>query len=694
MKTRKARMNTWLATVGSSLVLAATVQAQIVIYADSNDGMLENRSEWTTGPDIQNTDDWSANVGEWYGTGLTTAVFPFQLPDLGPINNPFATADFGVNLFEKGDATVTDVDLYGVRVDASPLISSNDWYNGSSPDPNATLLQAGFLTPSSSTSTNTPNNFTDASGSSNLVSYLNAVYDGGAGAGKYVFLRLSYASDSYASGWDAYKMTTRNAGLTTDWPVITLTTVDRDTDGDGLPDVWESEHGLDPSDNGSVNINNGAIGDPDMDNLVNSNEYALGTDPQNPDTDGDGLTDGAEVHTYGSNPLNTDTDGDGLSDGDEVNTYGTNPLVVDTDGDGESDFFEVMQGSNPLDPSSNSTADGLVVIDGHLDLAYFDGSVAIQTVNSSWPTDNEGELDAAYATVQNGNLCLFFAGNIDKAYNKLNIFIDTSDAITTNVLKTVGNDGTDVMDGLVFDTGFSPEYQLDIRRGIWGPNPGDANFNLDFSNLATSQYDSYQTLFGAGVLEGSAFTGTGNVNAHPIAVAYNGSNTVGVVSGTTAANVVDVLAVTNGLELRIALSDLGNPHGAIRIMAMICDASHAQISNQILDGLPAPAAALGTASNVDFSAIAGDQYFPVIVSGPKISSIHLLSGNSELQLELSDLVSGETYRLQDAAELDTASFSDVAGSEFTAGATNQTITVPVDQGTTSTKFFRAVMPYR
>ena len=63
--------------------------------------------------------------------------------------------------------------------------------------------------------------------------------------------------------------------------------------------------------------------DNDMDGLLKKEEKEIGTDPENADTDGDGLLDGQEVNTYGSNPLNADTDGDGLKDGDEVKKYNT-----------------------------------------------------------------------------------------------------------------------------------------------------------------------------------------------------------------------------------------------------------------------------------------------------------------------------------------------------------------------------------
>ena len=65
--------------------------------------------------------------------------------------------------------------------------------------------------------------------------------------------------------------------------------------------------------------------DSDKDGLDDVREKLLGTDPHNPDTDGDGLSDGDEVLIWHTNPLNPDTDGDGFSDGSEV-FHGYNPL--------------------------------------------------------------------------------------------------------------------------------------------------------------------------------------------------------------------------------------------------------------------------------------------------------------------------------------------------------------------------------
>lgn len=110
--------------------------------------------------------------------------------------------------------------------------------------------------------------------------------------------------------------------------------------------------------------------DSDHDGLTNVKEKKIGTDPHNPDTDGDGLTDGEEVNKYGTDPLKKDTDGDGLNDGDEVHSYHTNPLKKDTDGDGLSDGQEVNKyHTNPTvaDTDNDGLSDGEEVNKYHTD---------------------------------------------------------------------------------------------------------------------------------------------------------------------------------------------------------------------------------------------------------------------------------------------------------------------------------------
>jgi hypothetical protein len=58
------------------------------------------------------------------------------------------------------------------------------------------------------------------------------------------------------------------------------------------------------------------------------------SNPNDPDTDDDGLSDGAEVNTHSTDPNDADSDNDGLDDGPEVNTHNTNPNDADSDDDG------------------------------------------------------------------------------------------------------------------------------------------------------------------------------------------------------------------------------------------------------------------------------------------------------------------------------------------------------------------------
>lgn len=109
--------------------------------------------------------------------------------------------------------------------------------------------------------------------------------------------------------------------------------------------------------------------DDDNDGLLGGQEVVLGTDSNNPDTDGDGIEDGEEVGDDIDNPL--DEDGDGIIDALDSNTAdadndgvndqqdpaNNNPCIpnrfngsCDTDGDGISDLDEQTNGSDPDDP--------------------------------------------------------------------------------------------------------------------------------------------------------------------------------------------------------------------------------------------------------------------------------------------------------------------------------------------------------
>jgi hypothetical protein len=118
-----------------------------------------------------------------------------------------------------------------------------------------------------------------------------------------------------------------------------------DTDGDGMPDWWESQYAC-------VNplVGDSTL-DADSDGLRNLQEFTHLADPCLADTDGDGLNDGAEVNTYLTDPSKADTDSDGMPDGYEVLHVCLTPTVndagADPDGDLWTNLYEYQQASDP-----------------------------------------------------------------------------------------------------------------------------------------------------------------------------------------------------------------------------------------------------------------------------------------------------------------------------------------------------------
>ncbi len=101
-----------------------------------------------------------------------------------------------------------------------------------------------------------------------------------------------------------------------------------DTDDDGLGDICDDDDDND--------------GSPDVE------EEEEGTDPLDPDSDGDGILDGPDNCPLTNDPDQTDTDGDGLG----------NVCDDDDDDDGSPDDEEDVEGTDPLDPDSDD--DGIL----------------------------------------------------------------------------------------------------------------------------------------------------------------------------------------------------------------------------------------------------------------------------------------------------------------------------------------------
>ncbi|SHJ79019.1 conserved repeat domain-containing protein/gliding motility-associated C-terminal domain-containing protein, partial [Arenibacter nanhaiticus] len=84
--------------------------------------------------------------------------------------------------------------------------------------------------------------------------------------------------------------------------------------------------------------------DTDNDGIIDDNEIVLGTDPNNADSDGDGIDDGQEVGDDVNNPI--DTDGDGIIDALDSN-------ILDSDNDGIVDQLDPAN-DNPCIPNISS----------------------------------------------------------------------------------------------------------------------------------------------------------------------------------------------------------------------------------------------------------------------------------------------------------------------------------------------------
>lgn len=169
------------------------------------------------------------------------------------------------------------------------------------------------------------------------------------------------------------------------WSINDVEEIFEDTDGDGIPDLWEYEFFGDLE---SVDENS----DTDGDGLKDVEELALGTNPFSWDSDGDGVGDSDELE-IGTDPDNPDSDGDGFLDGDEI-LYGFDPLVYndnepddDTDNDGIPNAVELFYNLNLLD---SSDASGDLDGDGLTNLQEYQLGTRIDDPD----TDGDGILDA------------------------------------------------------------------------------------------------------------------------------------------------------------------------------------------------------------------------------------------------------------------------------------------------------------
>lgn len=224
----------------------------------------------------------------------------------------------------------------------------------------------------------------------------------------------------------------------------------------------------------------GPCADSDMDGLTDDVEDQLGTDPNNPDTDGDGLKDGEEdanhngrVDANETNPLDSDSDDDGLKDGIEVKGGNpTNPLDPDSDNDGLLDGVEDRDHDGVVDPTETNPNDADTddggVNDG-IEVANGTNPLNPNDDQSVTDTDGDGLSDAAEGTLGTD------PNNPDTDGDGLKDGVEV--AIGTNPLNP-DTDGDGIKDGVEV-TGANPTDPRDPDSDNDGLKDGveDANHN-------------------------------------------------------------------------------------------------------------------------------------------------------------------------------------------------------------------------
>ncbi|MAF22079.1 MAG: hypothetical protein CMP26_05710 [Roseibacillus sp.] len=291
-----------------------------------------------------------------------------------------------------------------------------------------------------------------------------------------------------------------------------------DGDNDGLPDGWETANGLSPTDDGSVDASNGPAGDPDADGSDNLEELTRGTDPQNDDSDGDGLSDGVETGggTFvgatdaGSDPLDDDSDDDGLLDGAEVaaDPFITDPNLSDTDGDGVWDALELELETDPTDPDSRPQGTGSSIginFNSDRDLA----------IAQMAPDDVAGHPDVAQSNWNNTNGGIDAAGGANGDETTLlspapGSLVD-SEGVPTGVTVTWSSNGTwNTNNG-----GSSGDNKM--MNGYIDNINAEGFCRVDFENITYPNYDVY-VYFGS---DGNGRTGWGESTTAGEIISYS-----------------------------------------------------------------------------------------------------------------------------------------------------------------------------
>jgi hypothetical protein len=193
------------------------------------------------------------------------------------------------------------------------------------------------------------------------------------------------------------------------------------------------------------------------------------SDPLDPDSDDDGLLDGAEVNTHGTDPLDADTDGDGMRDPFEL-ANGFDPLdagdaAADADSDGLSNLAEQAAGTDPN--AADSDADGL--LDGEeIGTGAFGAQRIISTLADrplrivAADVDGDGDIDALSSSLDDDEIAWYENANAVGRFGPQQLISTLSDGAWALFAADVDGDGDlDALSGSVLDNEIAWYENLD-----------------------------------------------------------------------------------------------------------------------------------------------------------------------------------------------------------------------------------------
>ncbi len=434
----------------------------------------------------------------------------------------------------------------------------------------------------------------------------------------------------------------------------------QDSDGDGLPDIWEQENGLNPNDDGSVGEStpgardgdNGALGDPDGDQLSNLDEFNLRTNPQDDDTDNDGISDPDELRGDGTfdedtdtDPRVADTDGDRLDDGvEDANRNGvvdageTNPLNPDTDGDTITDGYEIMvSNSDPLEISDPAIEGNII-------------GISLQTSRSNDDNSNlEPNVVAGHPDYRQMNWNNFFSPFTSST--TMVAAQNQSEINSPNPMAITDNQG-DIQQSMTFEVnGFnlwSANNLLQgsndrLTKGYWS-----GNFEMNFTGIP---YPNYDLIVYCGAVE--ARQGT-------VTVRDSSSNELGV-SSYTGNPAIDQIT---SFDFAISTDTDGTTFPVANVV---------RFSNLTESEIAIEHDSVGSAGGV-FALQVVETQSPPSPSRPELSIVNVDSASNTVMVQAANLTIGTEYHYE-ILNLGNETFEDLPANGFTAGSASQQTTL-------------------